>query len=142
MRPIGLSAFIVLAVCLTGCGHNFYMVGRTTGAVGQARITSTPGHPGGDIALTIAGKVYNGRWVYMEGGGTVGLGTATAFPGGKSATATHSFIGLPTGGNGSVLAAAADGSQIRCVFDYSEMNNTGVGTCEDSKGELYDLQIN
>ena len=133
---------LMFALLVSGCGHNLYMVGRTTGAVGKARIVSQPGSGGGDVALTLADKVYNGHWVYMANGGSVGFGTATAYSGTKVATANSSFVGLPTGGNGSILAAAADGSQVRCVFDYSEWNNTGVGTCQDSKGELYDLQIN
>jgi hypothetical protein len=52
------------------------------------------------------------------------------------------MIGLPTGGNGSVLASAPDGSALRCVFQYSEWGSTGVGVCEDNRGEMYDLQIN
>jgi hypothetical protein len=52
------------------------------------------------------------------------------------------MIGLPTGGDGSVLASAADGSTIRCAFQYSEWGSTGVGVCQDGSGETYDLQIN
>jgi hypothetical protein len=52
------------------------------------------------------------------------------------------MIGLPTGGDGSILASAADGSTIRCAFQYSEWGSTGLGVCEDGSGETYDLQIN
>ncbi len=117
-----------------------YLVGRTTGAKGTARVV-TAGNHSGDISIQLAGKTYTGRWVYAPGGGSIGFGTASAFSGTQSATATSTFVGLPTGGNGSVLASAPDGSTLRCAFEYSEWGSTGVGVCQDGKGEVYDLQI-
>jgi hypothetical protein len=134
-------SLLVLALALSGCSHNLYLVGRTTGATGTASVT-TAGNHGGDIAINLAGKIYTGRWVYSPAGGSIGFASTTAFSGGTSATATGTAIGLPTGGPGSILASAPDGSTIRCVFSYSEFGNTGIGVCQDSKGEMYDLQIN
>jgi hypothetical protein len=135
------TAFIALAMMLGACTHNIYLVGRTTGTTGTAQV-STFGNHSGDIAITLGSKVYTGQWVYAPGGGSVGIGTATAFSGGQSATATSTFIGLPTGGPGSVLASAPDGSTLRCSFTFSEFGHTGIGACQDNKGEIYDLQIN
>ncbi len=134
----------LIATALSACsGHNLYLVGQKTGATGRARIVTVPFQtPGGDISIVLKGKTYNGKWVYMANGGTVGLGTATAFSGVQSATATGTFIGAPVQGNGSFLATASDGSRLRCVFNYNQWSNSGVGTCEDSEGEIYDLQIN
>jgi hypothetical protein len=115
------------------------MVGQTTGAKGAARIV-TAGNHSGSISLDMAGKVYSGRWVYVPGGGSIGFGTTIASSGIHVATASSMMIGLPTGGNGSVLASAADGSTIRCAFQYG--GSTGVGVCQDDRGEIYDLQIN
>jgi hypothetical protein len=131
----------MLALTLSGCGHNLYLVGRTSGATGTTRIV-TAGNHGGAISVDLAGKNYTGRWVYAPGGGSVGFATATAFSAGHSATATGTMIGLPTGGGGSILASASDGSALRCSFNYSEWGATGMGVCEDNKGESYDLQIN
>jgi hypothetical protein len=132
---------IALAIPLSGCGHSLYVVGRTTGAKGAARIV-TVGNHSGSISLDVAGKVYSGRWVYAPGGGSIGFGTAIASSGVHIATASSTMIGLPTGGDGSILASAADGSTIRCAFQYSEWGSTGLGVCEDGSGETYDLQIN
>jgi hypothetical protein len=99
------------------------------------------GRGGGPISITLGGKVFQGRWIYAESGGSVGIATSTGFSGGQTATATGTFIGLPTGGNGSVIAAAADGTTLRCAFYLSEMNLKGSGVCQDNRGETYDLQI-
>lgn len=140
MRFKGLAVVTVL-LSLTGCGHNFYLVGRSSGASGRAHIV-TAGNHSGDIAIDLSGKTYTGRWVYAPGGGSVGFGSATAFSGTQTATATGTMIGLPAGGNGSILASTPDGSTLRCVFQYSEWGSTGVGLCQDNRGETYDLQIN
>ncbi len=134
----------LFATALTACsGHNLYLVGRKSGATGTARIVTTPFQtPGGDVSVVIQDKTYTGKWVYMANGGMVGIGTGTALSGTQSATATSTIVGAPLQGNGSILASAADGSRLRCVFNYNQWNNSGVGTCEDSKGEVYDLQIN
>jgi hypothetical protein len=116
------------------------MMGRNTGVTGSGTVPAN-GHRGGPIAITLGGKVYHGTWILMETGGSVGVGTATGFSGAQSATATGTFVGLPTGGNGTVMAGASDGSTLRCVFDFSEWNLKGVGVCQDNHGETYDLQI-
>jgi hypothetical protein len=137
-----IIVLIALSAILGGCvsSHSFYLMGRNTGAVGTGTVPAN-GHAGGPITIALGGKEYKGQWVYMEAGGSVGLSTATAFSGTQSATATGTMIGLPTGGNGSVSAAASDGSVLRCAFDFSEWNLKGVGVCQDNKGETYDLQI-
>jgi hypothetical protein len=99
------------------------------------------GHHGGPITITLGGKVFQGRWIYVQGGGSVGLETASAFSGTQSATASGMFIGLPTGGNGTVIATAADKSTLKCSFYFSEWDLKGTGVCQDNQGETYDLQI-
>src|SRR3954466_10941325 len=133
MRAIAL--IIGVALLLAGCAHNIYLVGRSSGATGTAKVPG--GSNNGDITIVMAGKEYKGQWVYMQTGGSLGLASATAFSGTQSAAATGTFVGLPTGGNGNVIASAADGSALRCVFDYSEWSATGVGVCQDNKGETY-----
>ncbi len=77
----------------------------------------------------------------MEGGGSIGLGTATTFSGTRSVTTTGMAVGLPTGGNGTFIGSSPSGATLRCSFDFSEWNLKGLGVCQDSKGETYDLQI-
>lgn len=131
---------IAFAMLVAGCAHNIYLVGRTNGVTGSAQVT-TFGNHSGDITINLGNKVYTGRWVYAPGGGSIGFGTATAVGGGETATSTGTFVGLPTGGPGTVLASAPDGSSLRCVFSFSEFGRTGIGTCQDSDGQIYDLQI-
>ena len=138
------SAYLVLAltVGLSGCvsSHEFYLMGRKTGVVGTGVVPAN-GHRGGPITISLGGKTYSGRWVLMETGGSVGISTGSVVSGSRSATAIGTNVELPTGGNGSVVAAASDGSTLRCTFDFREMNLRGVGVCLDSRGETYDLQI-
>lgn len=133
---------LILSVTIGGCvsSHDFYLMSRQTGVTGSGTVPAD-GHRGGPITITLGGKSFRGRWVYMETGGSVGLGTAFAFSGTQTATATGAFVGLPTGGNGNVMAAASDGSTLRCTFNFSEWNLKGVGVCQDNRGETYDLQI-
>jgi hypothetical protein len=77
----------------------------------------------------------------MEGEGTVGIGTATGFSGGQTATATGIALGLSTTGHGTYVGSSPDGSTLRCEYSFSEMNLKGLGVCQDSKGETYDMQI-
>lgn len=134
------AACITISLLLGGCTHNVYIMGAN-GATGTAEVT-TFGNHSGDITINLGGKVYTGRWVYAPGGGAVGIGTATAYSGGQTATATSTFVGLPTGGPGTILASAPDGSTLRCAFSFSEMGRTGIGKCQDNQGQMYDLQIN
>jgi hypothetical protein len=115
-------------------------MGQQTGASGTGTVPANGQH-GGPITIALNGKTYEGQWVYMEAGGSVGIGTATAVSGAHVATAVGSVVGLPTGGNGNVVAAAVDGSTLRCNFNFSEWDLKGIGTCQDNKGETYDLQI-
>jgi hypothetical protein len=133
-------AVLLCAAALGGCTHNLYMQGRTNGLIGTAAV-QTSGGGGGDIAIALGGKTYNGRWVYAAMGGSITMGSATAFSGGQTATAYGSAIGMPTGGNGSILASTADGASLHCLFDYSEWTRAGSGACQDNHGEIYDLQI-
>lgn len=136
-----VPALLMSLLILSGCGHNLYIVGRTSGATGTAHIV-TAGNHNGDISIALKGKTYVGRWVYAPGGGSVSFGTATAVSGTQSATSTGTAIGLPMGGPGSIIASAPDGSSLRCSFNYSEFGSTGIGICQDGEGETYDLQIN
>lgn len=134
---------ILLSVALAGCvtlSHDFYLIGRQSGTTGQGTVPANGQH-GGPITITLGGKAFRGRWVYVETGGSVGLGAATSSSGTRATTTTGTFVGLPTGGNGTVMAAASDGMTLRCTFYFSEWNLKGTGVCQDNKGETYDLQI-
>jgi len=137
-----IALVVLLAVAVGGCvsSHEFYMMGRQTGAIGTASVPAN-GHHGGPITISLGGKSYVGQWAYAEMGGSVGLNTGTAVSGTQVATATGMSIGLPTGGNGNIMAAASDGSTLRCAFNFSEWDLKGIGVCEDNSGETYDLQI-
>lgn len=136
-----IGACLALSLSLTGCSHNLYLVGRTNGTTGHAKIATRPGMGGGDVEISLGEKVYKGRWSYMESGGSLAFGTATAFLGARSATVSGTAVDLPTGGNGTILASSTDGLSLRCVFNYSEWNSSGIGECRDGAGQTYDLQI-
>ena len=137
--PNGLAAAITLSACAQT--HTVYVTNRTTGAGGQTTVTSTPGHPSGEMSLQLNGKTYSGRWLYMAGGGSVALSTVTATSGAHVANATGTALAIPTQGNGTIILSAPDGDSLRCVFDYSQWSKSGVGVCQDKAGGLYDVQI-
>jgi len=91
--------------------------------------------------MPLGGRSYVGRWVYVSQGGGVGITTATASSGGRSATGTGTTIMAPTGGGGSIVMAAAGAPSIRCGFQYSSWSQAGAGECQDDAGASWDLQI-
>jgi hypothetical protein len=136
-------AFLVIALpallAVTGCARTFYFVGRSSGVT--ATTTVPAGHPSNAISFTLEGKTYTGRYAVVAEGGSIGFGNTFVTAGTHSAVATGMFTALPTQGNGTIIASAPDGSTIHCVFDWSQMSRTGVGVCQDNRGEVYDLQI-
>lgn len=88
------------------------------------------------VVITTKDETYNGHWTYMQGG-SMGVGIASV--GGIVATGTA--VGFSLTGAGNIVATAADGHHIRCVFNFSQVNNTGAGECETDEGAVYDLQI-
>ena len=134
--------FLVLtSILLASCSHTLLVTGRQSTITGQAVVTQAPGQNSGTLTLVLGGKTYSGRWVYMAGGGSVSLASATAFSGAHSASATGVGFAAPMSGNGSIILSAQDGDTLRCVFDYSQWSKTGIGECEDNHGGTYDLQI-
>ena len=135
------GAILVAALALAGCAHTVYVTGRTTGVSGQTTITPGIGQTSGKIGLKIGGKAYAGRWVYMNGPGSVSIGSAIAVSGATSASAFGTGVAAPMSGNGSIIMSAPGGGSFRCVFNYSQWSSSGVGECQDETGEIYDLQI-
>jgi hypothetical protein len=135
-RALTVLYLIVLCGCVSS--HDFYLVGRKSGVTGIATVPAND--DGGPIKITLGNKVYEGRWLFMEA--RAGVGFASGSAPGLAAPTTGTFAGLPSGDNGTVIAAAADGSTLRCTFYFSEWNLKGVGVCQDKSGETYDLQIN
>jgi hypothetical protein len=131
-----------LAGLLGGCAanHHLIFVNRTTGEMGSSEVSSL-GRSGGDIQIALSGKTYSGSWVYVANGGAAGLAVGSASSGLATATATGTMVAMPTGGGGTILASAPDGATLRCQFQYNQIGNTGIGSCQDNKDGQYDLQI-
>ncbi|MGF6905325.1 hypothetical protein [Paraburkholderia sp. GAS348] len=89
------------------------------------------------VAITLDGRTYNGRYVYVQGGS---FSLANGFGGGQAYTGTA--VGVSAVGNGNVLAESTDGlHNLRCVFSFSGWSQSGTGVCLTDAGEAYDLQI-
>jgi hypothetical protein len=128
---------------LCGCAaqHNLTFVNRATGETGSSVVATTTGTRGGDIQISLGGKAYSGTWVYVANGGAIGFANTYATSSLATGTATGTMMAMPTGGGGTILASADDGSTLRCQFQYNQIGNTGLGVCQDNKGGQYDLQI-
>lgn len=134
------SFLLLISAPLLGCAHQVYITSRSGHVTGHTSVT-TSGGSSGEMSIALGGKTYTGRWVYVSGPGTVSVMSATATSGLRSASAIGTGIGVPTGGQGSMVLSAHDGSSLRCVFSYSGWSQTGMGECQDGDGGLYDLQI-
>ena len=75
------------------------------------------GSGGGKITISLGPRQYSGRWIYAAVGGGVGFGSTMTKSGKQVSTASATFVDTPTGGNGTVLASASDGSTLRCAFE-------------------------
>src|SRR3954452_25362655 len=125
-----LLAIVLGIALLSGCsGHTVYLTGRTTGATAQNKFRLL--HPPQPVIFSFGSRDYSGHWVYMQTGGSVDFGSATAFSAGRSATLNGMMIGLPTGGNGSYVGVAQDVASLRCTYAFSEWNLKGMGVCQD-----------
>jgi len=138
----GGALAVVSAILISGCvsTHGFFLMGRTSGQTGSGTVPAN-GQRGGPITISMGNKEFSGQWILVESGGSAGIATVAGSSGTERAASTGVVVGLPTGGNGSVLAAAADGTTLRCTFYFSEWNLKGTGVCQDNKGETYDLQV-
>lgn len=133
-------ALVATAILLSGCSHPLTLFARGGGVSGSGEANEI----GKKVTINIGTKVYTGTYVYDGGAVIVGssYGTATAFYGARSAMAygsTSSTTYVPGSGNGKVLATSSSGDSIRCDFMYS--SGTGIGYCQDSAGQEYDLLI-
>lgn len=114
-----LLAPIVLG--LSGCSHTLdvYLTGRASGVTAHTEVVTISNEPGGAVSLILKGKKYTGRWVYMSG----------------------DPFAPPGAGTGTMNLTAPDGSSLHCMYQYSEWSQSGVGVCQGSDGEIYDVQI-
>jgi hypothetical protein len=116
---------LVLAV-LASYSRELYLVGRTTGTSGHGALAAAGiAQNTENLTIELAGRNYTGRWLYSANGGAV----------------IGSDVVKPTSGEGSILASVSDGSRLRCNCTYSLETSTGIGACQDNRGEIYDLQI-
>jgi uncharacterized protein YceK len=128
-----IFAVIGLTLALSACGTiTLDLTPRTQGETAHG-IATRQDH---GVVITTSDRTYNGHWTYVQGG-SVGAGTAFA-PG---VVVTGTAIGISMSGAGNIVASTSDGHHIHCVFNYSQMSNTGDGECQNDEGLVYDLQI-
>lgn len=142
-----IISVLISTLVLTGCAAQLTFIDTKDGKMyfGQ---TDASGSSGEATAL-IANVRYSGPWVYSTQGGGYTLGTSSfsgsAFSGTKSAFATGtgalSALSLSAQGSGLLNMNGADGSFMRCVFDFNRMSNSGIGKCLRNDGREFDLTI-
>lgn len=149
MRRTCLPFVLVAAAALTGCAAKLQIIDRNTGQVHQGETIGSASRGSGEAQAVIDGTPYRGPWIYSAKGGSYSLITgttsATAFSGGRMATATGTGMAqafnIPAQGSGLITLRADDSQFIRCVFDFNEWTNTGIGQCQRNDGRAYDLAI-
>src|SRR6185312_12879488 len=132
--------WVLALVLLSGCaGHTVFLTGRDNGLTAQNKFRlKNSGEP---VSFTLGDNTYTGHWIYVEGPGSVGIGATSIV--GNVATSTMSAVSLrmSTTASGTYIGSAPDGSTLLCTYEFSEVNLKGTGTCTDSRGENYDVQI-
>jgi hypothetical protein len=120
---------LLLTACLAGCAtYQLDLMPRGAGAMAHGEAHQIDK----SVAITIGSETYHGRYAYVQGGAY-----SLATMGGTTTTA----LGVSAVGNGNMLASAADGHNLRCVFSFSGWSQQGAGECLTDGGQLYDLQI-
>lgn len=128
---------LLILFFLSSCTHQMQLISRNNTGNG----TGTVQEMGKQVTIYLNGKTYKGTYVHDSGSSvaTINNSTATAYNAYGSSTAygTGSIISyIPGSGNGRIIATAGDDT-LRCDFQYSR--GSGVGYCEDNKGNSYDL---
>lgn len=149
MRRACLPVVLLAAATLAGCAAKLQIIDRSTGVVHLGETIGSASRGSGEAQASIDGAAYRGPWVYSAKGGSysliTGTSNATAFSGGRMATATGSGMAqafnIPAQGSGLITLRADDGQFVRCVFDFNEWTNTGIGQCQRNDGRAYDLAI-
>lgn len=140
----GLTALVLLS----GCSAQLTFIDRADGKKYSGATGATSMRKSGDVTADIAGQAYAGEWIYVPNGGGFALATGTAnatafgsagFASGFGSTSSTTAL-LPTQGNG-LITLRNEANAIRCVYNFNEWGNTGVGACERTDGRVYDLMI-
>ena len=128
-KLILIAAF--LSTLLSGCvsSHTVYFMGRKSAATASTTVSGTPGQNGGPINVTLKGRTYSGHWVYVQSGGAIGFGTATASSKRKQCNCIGNDVQpLRLKAADQFSASAPDGSSLHaCAFNYNEMEQDGSG---------------
>jgi len=147
-----MSAIAICAAALTGCAAQLTFIDRADGQLYQGQTGNTTSSSGNATA-TIAGASYSGPWVFSQTGGSYTLGNMNTLAGGTavgtmgtatavgSSTSTMSAFTTSAQGRGLMNLRSADGSFVRCVFDFNTWSNTGIGQCVRNDGREFDLTL-
>jgi hypothetical protein len=134
-------SIITAALALSACAITRYPqlfpdndLARTLGPPAQFKIEGH-GNLNGTAEMSMPdGEYLTGRYSIMAGGG---VGVASAFGGGQSATA----YGLTMSGQGNGVAdMSGPKTTAHCEFENNNFNGHGNGVCRLSSGALYRMQ--
>lgn len=126
-----------LFLCSCQYTHQMQLISRNNTGNG----TGTVEERGKKVTIYLNEKTYIGTYVHDGGSSVTSInsGSATAYNAYGSSTAhgTSSSVSyIPGSGNGRIIATNGEDT-LRCDFKYSQ--GSGVGYCEDNKGNSYDL---
>ncbi|HIJ61115.1 MAG TPA: hypothetical protein HPQ04_00335 [Rhodospirillaceae bacterium] len=143
------SLILLLSFVTCGCvGQSVTLVGRSTGLT--SRSTFPVEQASNDVKFAFGKNVFVGRWSYFHGVSVIDDKGASVLDTKKSDKKVDRkddrkdtvALSTPNGGIGSFFGSSRDGSILHCTFTYNEGRLKGLGMCEDTGGEMYDLSIN
>ena len=129
-------------------GQNVTLTGRSTGMTSRSTFPVEQASNG--VKFAFGRNVFIGRWTYFHGVSVLDEQGASVLDAKKDDKKTDrkadkkevAAISPPNGGVGSFFGSAHDGSILHCTFTYNEGRLRGLGMCEDTGGDKYDLAIN
>lgn len=144
-RGLILLCCLVTAAC---AGQSVTLVGRSSGLT--SRSTFPVEKASNEVKFAFGKTVFIGRWSYFHGVSVIDENGASVLETRKSDKKDDKkddrkeaiALSTPNGGIGSFFGSARDGSILHCTFTYNEGRLKGLGMCEDTIGEMYDLSIN
>lgn len=135
---------ILITFLLTSCAASLKFIDQQTGDMYYGKTDSTLGS-NGKMTAEIENEIYQGDWTYSASGGSFTLGTSSAFAtgtaGSASAYGTSTAVSAPMSGGGLITMKGNKGGYVRCVFNFSEFSNTGIGQCLRNDGKQFDITI-
>ena len=118
-------------------GQNVTLTGRSTGMTSRSTFPVEQASNG--VKFAFGRNVFIGRWTYFHGVSVLDEQGASVLDAKKDDKKTDKKADKK---EVAAISPPNGGAILHCTFTYNEGRLRGLGMCEDTGGEKYDLAIN